>query len=48
MRIWENHWFGPVAAVRPYLFHKCFMLLVAFDTLVLMVERGGRYGLDRM
>ena len=43
---WDRQWFGPVAAIRPYLFQKCFLLLVAFDLLVLMVERGGRYGLD--
>lgn len=46
MQSWDRQWFGPVAAIRPYLFQKCFLLLVAFDLLVLMVERGARYGLD--
>lgn len=48
MNAWNQHWFGPVAAIRPYLFQKCFVLLVAFDALVLMLERGGRYGLDEI
>lgn len=43
---WDQHWFGPTAAIRPYLFQKCFTLMVAFDLLVLMVERGARYGAD--
>lgn len=46
MQGWDRQWYGPVAAIRPYLFQKCFLLLVALDLLVLMVERGGRYGLD--
>jgi len=46
MRVWEEHWYGSVAAIRPYLFQKCLVLMVAFDLLVLMVERGARYGLD--
>lgn len=48
MRTWEEHWYGSVAAIRPYLFQKCLVLMVAFDLLVLMVERGARYGLDPM
>lgn len=43
---WERYWFGPVAAVRPYLFLKCFLLLIGIDALVLMTERGARYGVD--
>ena len=46
MQRWEEHWFGPVAAIRPYVFQKCFTLMLAFDLLVLMVERGARYGAD--
>lgn len=41
-----GHWFGPVAAIRPYVFQKCFTLMLGFDLLVLMVERGARYGTD--
>lgn len=46
MLSWDRQWYGPVAAIRPFLFHKCMVLMVAMDLLVLMVERGGRYGLD--
>jgi len=46
MERWVAHWFGPVAAIRPYLFQKCFTLMLACDLLVLMVERGARYGTD--
>ena len=46
MQSWDRQWYGPVAAIRPYLFHKCLVVTVAFDLLVLMIERGGRYGLD--
>ncbi len=46
MQRWVAHWFGPVAAIRPYLFQKCFTLMLACDLLVLMVERGARYGAD--
>ena len=48
MGLWDKHWFGPVAAIRPYLFQKCFLLVVAFDLLVLMIERGARYGLNNV
>ncbi len=46
MSFWNRHFYGPVAAIRPYLFQKCFLLLVATDALVLMAERGCRYGVD--
>ena len=48
MGLWDKHWFGPVAAIRPYLFQKCFLMVVAFDLLVLMIERGARYGLNNV
>ena len=48
MNLWDRQWFGPVAAIRPYLFQRCFLLLVAVDTIVLMAERGCRYGLDAL
>lgn len=46
MQRWVAHWFGPVAAIRPYVFQKFFTLMLACDLLVLMVERGARYGTD--
>ena len=46
MNRWDRHWFGPVSAIRPYLFQKLFMLLIATDAVVLMTERGARYGVD--
>lgn len=46
MKAWNNYFYGPVAAIRPYLFQKCFLLVVATDALVLMAERGSRYGID--
>lgn len=46
MHFLDKQWFGPVSTVRLYLFQKCFTLMLAFDLLVLMVERGARYGAD--
>jgi tetratricopeptide (TPR) repeat protein len=46
MKAWNDYFYGPVAAIRPYLFGKCFLLVVATDALVLMAERGSRYGID--
>ncbi|MCA9184376.1 MAG: tetratricopeptide repeat protein [Pirellulaceae bacterium] len=43
---WDRYWFGPVSAIRPYLFHKFFLLLIAIDIVVLMTVRGARYGVD--
>ena len=46
MKAWNDYFYGPVAAIRPYLFGKCFLLVVATDALVLMAERGSRYGIE--
>lgn len=46
MSRWTDYWYGPVAAIRPYLFLKCFLLLVGADVVLLMTARGARYGLD--
>jgi cytochrome c-type biogenesis protein CcmH/NrfG len=46
MKYWNDYFYGPVAAIRPYLFQKCFLLVIATDALVLMTERGARYGID--
>jgi Vitamin K-dependent gamma-carboxylase len=41
---WEHYWFGPVAAIRPYLLVKGALCLLAFDVWMLRVLHGGRYG----
>jgi tetratricopeptide (TPR) repeat protein len=46
MKAWDDYFYGPVAAIRPYLFQKCFLLVIGTDALVLMAERGSRYGID--
>ena len=42
--LWENYWFGPVAAIRPYLLMKAVLLLLAFDMWLLRITKGARYG----
>lgn len=37
-------WYGPVAAIRPFLFERIFLALLAFDAW-LTFARGGAYGL---
>ncbi|MCG8555303.1 MAG: hypothetical protein MJD61_08450 [Proteobacteria bacterium] len=44
MSAWNRHWYGSVAALRPYLLRKGILILLAFDTWVLMVRHAGRYG----
>lgn len=46
MNSWERYWFGPVAAIRPYLLIKAVLLLLAVDLWLLRVPSGSRYGLD--
>ena len=46
MNSWDRYWFGPVCAVRPYLFSRLLLLIVGCDAIALMTERGSRYGLD--
>ena len=46
MRAWDLYWFGPVAAIRPYLAMKAVLCLLAFDVWVLHVPVGWRYGTD--
>ena len=45
MRAWENYWYAPVAAIRPYLLFKGFLLILALDICLLMVKEGHWYGL---
>ena len=41
---WDRYWFGPVAAIRPYLLLKAVLLLLAFDMWMLRVDNGALYG----
>lgn len=44
MTAWDRYWFGPVAAVRPYVLERAVLLLLALDAWVQFVPHGGRYG----
>jgi len=44
--LWECYWFGPVAAIRPYLLMKAVLLLLAFDMWLLRISKGARYGVS--
>ncbi len=46
MTAWERYWFGPVAAIRPYLAMKVVLFLLAFDVWTHRVAFGWRYGTD--
>ncbi|MDP6943860.1 MAG: HTTM domain-containing protein [Myxococcota bacterium] len=43
-RAWNAAWFGPVLDLRVWLMGRALMLMLALDTWLLMIERGGRYG----
>jgi len=46
-KLWDGYWFGPVAAVRPYLLTRTALLMLAFDLWLLRVPSGGlRMSLD--
>lgn len=40
---WDRYWYGPVAAARPFLFSRLFLLMLGFDCWNI-VWSGGRYG----
>ncbi len=42
---WERYWYGAVAAVRPYLLARAFLLLLAFDVWLLLLPHASRYGI---
>lgn len=42
---WDEYWFGPVAASRPYLLVRAVLVLLAVDVWALRVPRFG-YGMD--
>jgi hypothetical protein len=44
MNAWDQYWHGAVSAVRPWLLQRVVLLLLAFDTWLVMLEHGGRYG----
>ena len=44
MNAWNSYFFGPVAAVRPYLLMKVVLVMLAFDTWVAMAPHGAMYG----
>ena len=47
MKIWNNYWYGPVAAIRPYLMLKGVLLLLAFDVWNLITGLGAVFYDDR-
>jgi hypothetical protein len=40
---WDSYWFGPIAAVRPFLFVRGVLLLLAFDLWLDMPDHAARY-----
>jgi hypothetical protein len=40
---WDSYWFGPIAAVRPFLFVRGILLLLAFDLWLDMPDHAARY-----
>jgi len=42
--VWERYWFGPVAAVRPYVLERVVLFLLALDAWLQFVPHGARYG----
>ena len=43
MRRWNAYWYGGVAAIRPYLFMKGFLLILALDLFWLRLTSGSKY-----
>jgi hypothetical protein len=44
MNAWERYWFGPVAAIRPYVLERTVLFLLALDVWTQCVPHGARYG----
>lgn len=44
MKLWNDYFHGSYLAVRPYVFSKLFLCMVALDTWLLMIGHAGRYG----
>ena len=44
MTVWDHYWFGPVAAVRPFLAMRAVYVLLALDVWMVEIPRGARYG----
>ena len=47
MKLWNNYWYGPVAAIRPYLLLKGVLILLAVDLWNQRVWRGAIFYDDR-
>ncbi|REK29049.1 MAG: hypothetical protein DWQ42_04125 [Planctomycetota bacterium] len=45
MNAWNHYWYGPVAAIRPYLLMKCFLILLALDLSAVRLKAAYWYGL---
>ena len=41
---WDCYWFGPVAAIRPYILMRAVYAVLALDLWTVTMPRGGRYG----
>jgi hypothetical protein len=44
VKLWNDYFHGTYLAVRPYVFSKLFLCMVALDTWMLMIGHAGRYG----
>ncbi len=44
MKVWDEVWHSPIRAVRPWLFERLLLLLLAFDAWFLEAPHGGRLG----
>ena len=44
MSAWERYWFGPIAAIRPYVLERTVLFLLALDVWTQCVPHGARYG----
>ena len=45
MNFWNNYWYGPVLTLRPNLFFRAFLTLLAFDVWLLRSHLSAAYGL---
>lgn len=44
MTLWDRHFYGPVALVRPFLLRRLFLLMLAFDAWTVSIDAAGKYG----
>ena len=43
-RAWEAYWFRPIPRVRPFLFERGFLVLLALDLWIVRIPAASRYG----